>query len=72
MKMSLYKDILSVNTRRGAAEDGVEVGLSPEIDTDNEDEAQQEEEENAYEEYIQKLEDTIRIFEKAPPRLLNN
>lgn len=69
MKMSLYKDILSVNTRRGAGEEeGAEVGLSPETDEDQEDEAQ----EKAYAEYMQKLEDTIRIFEKAPPRLLSN
>lgn len=72
MKISLYKDILSANTRRGAAEDGAEIGLSLETDMAKEDEAQQEEEEKAYEEYIQKLEDTIRMFEKAPPRLLNN
>jgi hypothetical protein len=71
-KMSLYKDILSVNTRRGAVEGGAEVGLSPETDTEKEAEAQQEEDEKAYEEYMQKLEDTIRIFEKAPPRVLNS
>ena len=73
LKMSLYKDILSVSTKRGATADGAEVGLAPAEDNDAEDQGKpQQEEEKAYEEYMQKLEDTIRIFEKAPPQLLTS
>ncbi|KAH8697814.1 hypothetical protein BGW36DRAFT_379524 [Talaromyces proteolyticus] len=67
--IGLYKDILSVNMKRGGTADEVEVALSPASEAV--DEEKDEKDEEAYEEYEKKLEEAIRIFEDAPRMLLN-
>ncbi|PWY86854.1 hypothetical protein BO70DRAFT_427850 [Aspergillus heteromorphus CBS 117.55] len=74
--MGLYRDFMSVNTVRGAGQDGVELGLQSEIDDEEEDafsedgvgEDEQENEEMA--EYEKRLEEAIGLFEGAPKHLL--
>ncbi|CAI7669369.1 unnamed protein product [Penicillium pancosmium] len=64
--MGLYRDILSVNTARGAGEREVELGLETEQDEsmiDNQDG----QEEGGYE---KRLEQAIQMFEKAPKHFL--
>ncbi|PYH76529.1 hypothetical protein BO82DRAFT_359059 [Aspergillus uvarum CBS 121591] len=75
MSMGLYRDIMSVNTVRGGGRDGVELQLLGE----NDDEPDEDEQENdmaddqdsqEITEYEKRLEDTIRLFEKAPKHFL--
>lgn len=83
--MSLYKDIMSVKSRRrgggssavsddnkGKGDTGVVIGLKQDVHTAPESETEQENEEEAFEEYEKRLEEAIQMFEAAPPRLLQD
>ncbi|KAJ5741355.1 hypothetical protein N7533_010764 [Penicillium manginii] len=64
--MGLYRDILSVNTARGAGEREVELGLETEPDGPVMDDQDGQEEEG----YEKRLEQAIQMFEKAPKHFL--
>ncbi|KAJ5995254.1 hypothetical protein N7481_002231 [Penicillium waksmanii] len=64
--MGLYRDILSVNTARGAGEREVELGLEIEQDESMIDDQDGQEEEG----YEKRLEQAIQMFEKAPKHFL--
>lgn len=65
--MSLYRDVLSVNTARGGGETEVELGLEKETDGSIVDGQESQEEED----YEKRLEQAIQVFEKAPKHFLH-
>ncbi|PYI28214.1 hypothetical protein BP00DRAFT_403451 [Aspergillus indologenus CBS 114.80] len=74
MSIGLYRDIMSVNTVRGGGRDGVELQLLGEDDEHDEYEQENttDDDQDSQEmtEYGKRLEDTIRLFEKAPKHFL--
>lgn len=71
MTMGLYRDVMSVRTARGAQDNTVELGLEKEEDDDDAEEASVEDQESEeLEEYEKRLEQAIKIFEKAPKHFL--
>ncbi|RAL12124.1 uncharacterized protein BO97DRAFT_478211 [Aspergillus homomorphus CBS 101889] len=70
VSMGLYRDIMSVNTVRGGGKDGVKLGLLDENDDDDETHLSDDQDSQEKEEFEKRLEDTIRMFEKAPKHFL--
>lgn len=70
ISMGLYRDLLSVNTVRGTGQDGVELGLEESTNETTEGDTVNDQDSQALKEYAKRLEDAIKVFEKAPKHIL--
>lgn len=70
MTMGLYRDVMSVNTARGGDGNSIEFGLEKEEGENAEGPSMDDQDSEELEEYEKRLEQAIKVFEKAPKHLL--
>lgn len=70
MTMGLYRDVMSVNTARGGDGNSIELGLEKEEGENAEGPSMDDQDSEELEEYEKRLEQAIKVFEKAPKHLL--
>lgn len=68
--MGLYRDVMSVNTARGGEGNSIELGLEEEEGEVAEGTSMDDQDSEELEEYEKRLEQAIKVFEKAPKHLL--